>query len=213
MTQVTAPTIPATTIAATMPPMIAPESSATGAICSTYTDGVAVADVVGVPDTAGVLDADAPNVSDDVADTDTVGLGDLMVKVGEDWEVQREFVAKGRLAQLVVRAHPPDQRTSLLQRRLGVAELAGLNGAARGVVLRVEVDDEPLAASCGSAVVAPVRVAQGECGGLHSNDRERLKCTHTPSIASATARTIDTRKPPTLRVTMKRSARPKRDGL
>ena len=61
-----------------------------------------------------------------------------------------------------VRAYPPDRRALLLDGGVGVPELARLGGAARRVVLRVEVQEDPLAALVLQAVDHSAIVRKGD---------------------------------------------------
>ena len=81
-----------------------------------------------------------------------VGLGDLVVDVGEEGERQVELLAERLLLAPRLRADAPDVRAALVDRLVGVAELAGLDRAAGRVVLRVEVEDRPAAALVGQAM-------------------------------------------------------------
>ena len=85
-------------------------------------------------------------------DPRAVGLGDLVLDVGEERERQAELLAECALARGALRADAPDVRAALDDRLVGVAELARLDGAAGRVVLRVEVEDRPSAGLVGQAM-------------------------------------------------------------
>lgn len=74
-----------------------------------------------------------------------VRLSHVVANVGKDREVQLELVAERGLARLIIRAHPPDDRARRVQLPFCIAKLAGLNRAPWGVVLWIEVENEPTA--------------------------------------------------------------------
>ena len=79
-------------------------------------------------------------------DPRAVRLGGLVRLVGEQDERQVELLAERLLARGALRADAPDVGAAVLERLVGIAELAGLDRAAGGVVLRIEVEDRPAAA-------------------------------------------------------------------
>ena len=81
-------------------------------------------------------------------------LGDLVIGVGKQREVHVVLRGELRLAFLVEDAHAEDRGFALLELRQVVAERAGFGGAARRVVLRIEVQHDRLSrrnrTACGS---------------------------------------------------------------
>src|SRR5439155_20594720 len=70
-------------------------------------------------------------------DPRAVGLGDLVVGVGQEAEGEAELLAERSLARGALRADPPDVRAALGDRVARVAELARLDCAARRVGLGI----------------------------------------------------------------------------
>src|SRR5436190_1722749 len=112
-------------------------------------------------------------------DPRAVRLGDRVVRVGEEEERQSELLAEGPLALGALRADPPDVSTALVDGLVGVAELAGLDRAAGGVVLRVEVDDRPTAALIGESVDRAGLVREADLG----SEVTRFGNAHFESVA------------------------------
>src|SRR5258706_10840481 len=97
-------------------------------------------------------------------DPRAVRLGDRVVRVGEEEERQAELLAKGPLALGALRTDPPDVCAALVDGLIGVAELARLDRAAGGVVLRVEVDDRPATALIGESMDRARFIGEGDLG-------------------------------------------------
>src|SRR4051794_6920892 len=75
-----------------------------------------------------------------------VGVGYLLVLIDEEGEGQVELGLEGLVGLDAVRAHAKDDGVLLLDLRVGVAEATGLDRTAAGIVLRIEVKDDLLAA-------------------------------------------------------------------
>jgi hypothetical protein len=58
----------------------------------------------------------------------TEDIGDLVARVGQKWEIEAEFVAKGLMAGYVVRADAEDARLGL-ERRSRITKLFAFDGA------------------------------------------------------------------------------------
>src|SRR4029079_14049470 len=95
-------------------------------------------------------------------DPRAVGLGELVILVGEERERQAELLAEGALALGSLRAHAPHVRAAFVDGLVGVTELARLDGAAGRVVLGIEVEDRPLAALIRQAVDRARLVGEGD---------------------------------------------------
>src|SRR6185369_40246 len=93
-----------------------------------------------------------------------IGFGDLVIGVGEEGEVEGVLVAELAVTRHVVGGDAEDH--GVLGPYLGaaVAEGAGLLGAARGVVLGVEVENDRLAAERGEPELLAVVGLQREIG-------------------------------------------------
>ena len=87
-----------------------------------------------------------------------------MLLVGEERERQLELLAERPLAAGALRGDAPDVGAALVDGRVRVAELARLDRAAGGVVLRVEVDDRPAPALVGQAMDGAGLVGEGDVG-------------------------------------------------
>src|SRR5580700_195525 len=99
-------------------------------------------------------------------DPHAIALAHLAVLVGGENERQAvlflELVVRGdRIAR-----HPDHRRAGLAVIGEGIAKAAGFRGAARGVVLRVEIQHHRLAAQLGQADAAVAVGGHGEIGGL-----------------------------------------------
>src|SRR5882724_13668243 len=82
-------------------------------------------------------------------------IGHLVLGIGQQREVELVLAGELGLARGVQHAHPENGRLAFLEGGQRVAEGAGLLGAAGGVVLRVEVDDQRTA----RVVLQPMRPA------------------------------------------------------
>jgi hypothetical protein len=88
-------------------------------------------------------------------DPRAIGVGDIVLGVGEEREGESELLAERPLAGGALRTDAPDIRAALDDRVVRVAELAGLDGAAGRVVLGIEVEDRPATALVGKAMDRP----------------------------------------------------------
>ena len=92
---------------------------------------------------------------------------DRMVGVAQQRERQRMFRAKGRMALRIVATDTEHDRAVPGELRHGVAKATGLAGAAGGIVLGVEIEDDRLAAEARQlqfrAVVGREREVRGLC--------------------------------------------------
>ena len=95
---------------------------------------------IGADQVGGALDAHALFAVHVLFAPGAVLLGDLVVGVGEQWEVERVLVAELHMAGDVVGADAQDLRAEVGQFLLAVAKVAGLFGAAWRVVLGIEVE-------------------------------------------------------------------------
>src|ERR1019366_1343191 len=80
-----------------------------------------------------------------VALRDAEGLEERSIRVGQELDRQRELGAEVLVGRDVVGADAGDVNLALLELGLGRREGLALDGAARRVVFRVDVDHEPLA--------------------------------------------------------------------
>ena len=76
----------------------------------------------------------------------TVLLGDRVVGVGEERERQVILLLELRLCRDRIRAHAENDRIESLEPREGVAKLARLQRSAGGIIFRVEVEHDDVAA-------------------------------------------------------------------
>ena len=103
------------------------------------------------------------------------GGADLALGVCEDAEGQAVAGGEGPVRVDAVGRDPDHLRARLLEVREVVAEGAGLGGAARGVVLGIEVDDDaPLLPELGGRDVIAVLVREGELRGSLADGEELL---------------------------------------
>src|ERR1700730_15889397 len=93
-----------------------------------------------------------------------VGVGDPVAGIGEEREVEAVLVAELAVAGDVVGRNAEHGGAVGGQLGLAVTEGAGLAGASRGVVLRVEVQHDRLAAQGGEPDLLAVVGTQGEVG-------------------------------------------------
>ena len=82
---------------------------------------------------------------------DAVGVDDLVVGVGEEFEAERVFRAPGLVSFDGVEADAEDDCVEGVIPGHVALEVVGLDGAALGLVLGVEVEDDPLALVVGEA--------------------------------------------------------------
>jgi hypothetical protein len=108
---------------------------------------------------------------------DTVGLDDLVVRVGKELEAEGILRAPGLMVFDGVDADTEDDCVQGVILRHVALEAVGLEGAAGGLVLGVEVEDDPLAFVVGEADGLVFLGGQGEVGGgragLHGVSRGR----------------------------------------
>src|SRR5215216_2785525 len=91
-----------------------------------------------------------------------VGVHDLVVGVGQQWELEAVLVAEALVALGVVAGDADDRHAGGLEVGQVVVELARFAGAARGIVGGIEVEDDPLALEVGQRHGGAVLVGQGE---------------------------------------------------
>jgi hypothetical protein len=91
-------------------------------------------------DEARLIDNDGVPMGE-LVPLDSIGPGDGMVIVYQERKGELELFFKGLMATRIVEAHPQDLRLFALKLSVGVPEIACLDGATRGVVLRVEIKD------------------------------------------------------------------------
>src|SRR5690606_16378685 len=96
---------------------------------------------------------------------DAVRLGDLVVGVGEEGEGQVVFVGELAVGSDGVGADAEHRGAFGVDLLDAVADAAGLRGAAGGVILWVEVEDDLLSTEIGEADGVAVLVGQLEVGG------------------------------------------------
>src|SRR5690349_6140929 len=95
-------------------------------------------------------------------DPRAVGLGRLMILVGEEREGEAELLGELALAGGALGTDAPDVRATFRDRLVRVAELARLDGAAGRVVLGIEVEDRPTATLVGEVVDAARGIGQSD---------------------------------------------------
>lgn len=93
-----------------------------------------------------------------------IGLGHRAPDVGEQGERQAMLLGEGGMGGGVVHAHPHHLGAQGLELDPIVAELAGLLGAARGVVLGIEVQHHPVPAQALQGHRLAGGIGQGEVG-------------------------------------------------
>ncbi len=108
----------------------------------------------------------------------TVGVDDLVVGVGKELEAEGVFRAPCLVAFDGVEADAEDDRVEGVILGHVALEVVGFDGASLGLVLRVEVEDDPLAFVVGEADGLVFLRGQGEvgCGGTRLNDVCRGRC-------------------------------------
>src|SRR5438093_12763414 len=91
-----------------------------------------------------------------------VGIVGLAIGVAEQWELELELLLERAVRRGIVARAADHRYPARLERRQVVVELAGLDGATRCVVLRVEVHDVILATHRVGRDELPVLVGQRE---------------------------------------------------
>jgi hypothetical protein len=99
-----------------------------------------------------------------VFDGDTVGVDHFVVGVGEELEAEGVLRAPGFVAFDGVKADAEDDRVGGVILGDVALEVVGFDGAAGGLVLGVEVEDDPLALVVGEADGLVFLGGQGEVG-------------------------------------------------
>src|SRR5262245_14712637 len=106
-------------------------------------------------------------------------IGDLVALVRQERERQAELRPELLMRPGIVGADPPDLGLFRLDALVQVAELARLGGAARRVVLGIEVDDGPLATAIAEAVDRAGLIGERDLGrlvaGLGHRHRPRIR--------------------------------------
>ena len=115
-------------------------------------------------DDVGVATGDVEQLELRVAGQRAVGLGDLLLGVREHREGQVVLLREAFLGVDAVDADADHRGVGAAEREDVVADLAGLGGAARRAVLRVEVEHDPLAAVVGERAPLAGLVLQLEGG-------------------------------------------------
>jgi hypothetical protein len=105
----------------------------------------------------------------EVFDGDAVGIDDFVVWVGEELEAEGIFRAPGLVAFDGVEADAEDDRVGGVILGDVALEVVSLDGAAGGLVLGVEVEDDPLALVVGEADGLVFLRGQGEVGRCRSS--------------------------------------------
>ena len=106
----------------------------------------------------------------------TVGVRGLALDVREQREGKTVLLGEGLMRCDVVETHAEDLRIHLLEREDIVAELAGLGRATRSLVLRIEIQDDPLVAVILEGMQLSVLIRQFEFGRGLANLRRGRKC-------------------------------------
>ncbi len=117
---------------------------------------------------------------------DTVGVDDLVVGVGEELEAEGVFRAPCLVAFNGIEADAEDYRVQGVVLGHVALEVVGLDGAALGLVLRVEVEDDPLALVVGEADGLVFLRRQGKVGrgGTSLYDVCRGRCMGFDAVAA-----------------------------
>jgi len=117
---------------------------------------------------------------------DTVGVDDLVVGVSEELEAEGVLRAPCFVAFDGVEADAEDYRVQSVILGHVALEVVGLDGAALGLVLGVEVEDDPLALVVGEADGLVFLRGQGEVGrgGASLNDVCRGRCMGFDAVAA-----------------------------
>ncbi len=97
---------------------------------------------------------------------DVVGGGDGSVAVGEEGEGEAKFVGEGFVGDFVVHADAKDRDAFAQILVVVVAEAACFFGAARGVILGVEIQDDGFVGIVGEFDGVAVGVLDGEVWGF-----------------------------------------------